>query len=246
VEDKELMMRKRTPRARTIVISVLALFLIVAFCAVSFAGAKAGTVMNLSGPLLAKRADGTTVALSIHSIVEQGDTLVTEKKTFARIKFIDEGEIVLRPGTQFKIASYNFDQAAPKNDSAVFNLVKGGIRSATGQIGKRGDPDSYKVVTPNAVCGVRGTTYECKICEGNCGSIPNGLYLYVLDGIINVNNNAGSQNVLAGQYVYVQTAASIPEILPGNPGINFTLPPSSGASTKEGAPKNVDSGCVVR
>ena len=203
-------------------------------------------VTHLSGPLLAKKADGTTRVLSTNSAVEQGDTLVTEKKTYARIKFTDNSEISMRPGTQLKVSEYNFDQAKPKEDKVVFNLIRGGMRSITGMIGKRGDQDSYKLITETAVAGVRGTTYECKICEGNCGSIPNGLYLFVLQGMINVSNNAGSQNLSAGQYVYVQSGTSIPKILPGNPGIDFTLPTSIADSPKGGEAKKTDPGCVVR
>ena len=96
---------KRTTRARSIVISFLALSFVLIFYAVSFAGVKAGTVTHLSGPLFAKKADKTTKALSINSVVETGDILVTEKRTYARIKFTDEGEMVLRPGTQFRISN---------------------------------------------------------------------------------------------------------------------------------------------
>jgi hypothetical protein len=240
------MTRKRTITSRSIAISLLLLSLLLIFSSVSFAETEVGRVTNLSGPLFAKKADGTTRVLSINSAVELGDTLVTEKKTFARIKFTDSGEINMRPGTQLKVSEYTFDQAKPKEDKAVFNLIMGGMRSVTGLIGKRGDQDSYKLVTDTAVAGVRGTTYECKICEGNCGSIPNGLYLFVLEGIVNVSNNAGSQNLSAGQYVYVQTMQSIPKILPGNPGIDFTLPKSMGDSPKEGGANKVDPGCVVR
>jgi hypothetical protein len=240
------MTKKPTTPARTIAISLLLLALLLIFSSVSFAETEAGKVTHLSGPLFAQKADGTTRALSINSAVEQGDTLVTEKKTYARIKFTDGAEINLRPGTQLKVSQYSFDQAKPKEDKVVMNLVKGGMRAVTGMIGKRGDQDSYKLMTDTAVAGVRGTTYECKICEGNCGSVPNGLYLFVLEGIINVSNSAGSQNVNAGQYVYVQTLGSMPKILPGNPGIDFTLPTFIGDSPKEGDTKKVDPGCVVR
>jgi hypothetical protein len=241
------MTRKKTTAPKSIAISLLLLSLLLIFSSVSFAAeTEVGRVTHLSGPLFAKKADGTTRILSINSAVEQGDTLVTEKKTYARIKFTDSGEVNMRPGTQLKVSEYSFDQAKPKEDKIVFNLIMGAMRSITGMIGKRGDQDSYKLMTTTAVAGVRGTTYEVKICEGNCGSIPNGLYLFVLEGIVNVSNNAGSQNLNAGQYMYVQTAASIPKILPGNPGIDFTLPTSIGDSPKGGGAKKVDPGCVVR
>ena len=239
------MRRKLIARTRNIAISLLVLAFVLSFYTESFAGLKAGTVTHLSGPLLSRKADGATKALSINSPVELGDTIVTEKKTYARIKFTDNGEIVLRPNTQFRVSSYNFDNEAPKKDSAVFSLIKGGMRSITGLIGKRGDQDSYKLETPTAIAGVRGTTYECKICEGNCGSLPNGLYLFVLTGAIEVKNNAGTQNIAAGQYAYVGSLNSAPRILPGNPGLNFTLPSSSGEPSKEGERKGQD-GCIVR
>jgi hypothetical protein len=241
------MTRKRTT-SKSIVISLLLLSFLLIFSSVSFAETEVGKVTHLSGPLLAKKADGTTRVLSINSAVEQGDTLVTEKKTYARIKFTDNSEINMRPGTQIKIAEYKFDQAKPTEDKAVYNLAKGGMRALTGLIGKRGDQDSYKLMTETAVAGVRGTTYEVKICDGNCGSAPNGLYLFVLEGIINVSNAAGSQNVTAGQYVYVQTATAMPTIIPGNPGIDFTLPASIADAPKpgEGEAKASDPGCIVR
>jgi hypothetical protein len=240
------MTRKQTTAPRIIAISLLLLSLLLIFSSVSFAETEVGRVTHLSGPLFAQKADGTKRVLSINSTVELGDTLVTEKKTYARIKFTDNGEINMRPGTQLRVSEYNFDQAKPTADKIVFNLIMGAMRSITGMIGKRGDQDSYKLMTNTAVAGVRGTTYEVKICQGNCGSIPDGLYLFVLEGIIHVSNSAGSQNLNAGQYMYVQTAASIPKILPGNPGIDFTLPTSIGDSSKEGGAKKVDPGCVVR
>lgn len=239
------MRRNWTTRTRNIAISLMVLSFVLILGTESFAGLKAGTVTHSSGPLLAGKADGTIKALSINSPVELGDTIVTEKKTYARIKFTDNGEMVLRPNTQFRVSSYNFNQEAPKNDRAVFSLIKGGMRSITGFIGKRGDQDSYRLETPTAIAGVRGTTYECKICDGNCGSIPNGLYLFVLAGAIEVKNNAGTQNVTAGQYVYVESLTAAPKILPGNPGINFTLPQSSGESSPPGERKGQD-GCIVR
>jgi hypothetical protein len=144
--NKKPMTRKRTT-SRIIAISLLLLSLLLIFSSVSFAETEIGKVTHLSGPLFAKKADGTTRVLSINSAVEQGDTLVTEKKTYARIKFTDNSEINMRPGTQIKVSEYSFDQAKPKEDKIAMNLVKGGMRAVTGMIGKRGDQDSYKLLT---------------------------------------------------------------------------------------------------
>lgn len=240
-------MRKlRATKLKISAISLLAISFLIIANAVCLAGVQVGKVLQLNGPLFAKKADATTKILSVNSPVEEGDTLITENKTYARIRFSDESETILRPNTQFKISEYYFDKASPKEDKSFFGLIKGGLRSITGMIGKRGSIGSYKMTTVTAVIGVRGTSYEARICEGNCGSLPDGLYLSVSDGIIGVSNNAGSLDVGLGQFAYVANAGSLPVILPGNPGIDLTLPLSFGTGAKDGGPDSAINGCVCR
>jgi hypothetical protein len=230
-----------------IVTSSLALLVVLLWAVTAFAAVTAGTVTHLSGPLFAKKADGSKKALYRNSVVEQGDTIITERRTYARIKFADGGEVTLRPGSQFKIVAFAYDQNKPKEDRALFDLVKGGLRAMTGFIGKRGNADSYKVKTPPAVIGIRGTIYEVKICgadlEGNgggdCGSLPSGIYFHVLEGEITVSNTGGAQTVGAGQFAYAKDMDTPPVILPENPGIDF-VPQKDILSTDQFG------GCMVR
>ena len=218
---------------------VVALLIVTFYAATAFAAVAAGTVTYLSGPLFAMKADGSMKTLSKNSIVEQGDTLITEKRTYARIKFNDNGEITLRPESRFKIEAFSYDQAKPKEDKAVFELVKGGLRALSGHVGKRGDPDSYKMKTPPAVIGIRGTFFEVKICSGNCGGLADGIYFFVPEGIISVSNASGSLTVGVGQYAYAKDIHSMPVLLPKNPGIDFTLPKNVRAAGS-------NAGCRVR
>jgi len=204
------------------------------------AAGPAGTVTHLSGPLFAKKADGSVKTLGPNSIVELGDTLITEKKTYARIKFSDNSEVTLRPKSQFKIDQYFFDQAKPKDDKAVFSVVKGGLRAMTGQIGKRFHGDNYKMNTPMAVVGIRGTIFEIRISEGDTGSMSRGLYLFVPEGNITVSNSAGVQSVSVGQFAYVRDTQTRPVILPSNPGLTFTVPENIQSKGK------TQEGCIVR
>jgi hypothetical protein len=121
--------------------------------------APAGQVINLSGPLFAVAGDGARRVLSVGSHVEAGETLITEAKTYAQVRFIDKGVVTLRPSTQFKIESFAFDEQAPEKDTAVFGLLKGALRSVTGLVGKRGNQDAYKMNTATATIGIRGTDY---------------------------------------------------------------------------------------
>lgn len=204
----------------------LAAFLLMAFCAANALAAEsaAGTVTYLSGALFAKKTDGSVRTLSRDSVVEQGDTLMTEKRTYARIKFKDSSEITLRPASQFKVEAFSYNEAKPKEDKAVMELVKGGLRSLSGHVGKRGDPDGYKMKTRASVIGIRGTLYDVRICNGNCGEMEDGIYFYILEGSIIISNDGGTLTVEAGQYAFVKDIHTAPVLLPGNPGIDFKLP----------------------
>jgi hypothetical protein len=46
----------------------------------------------------------------------------------------------------------------PDGDNASFNLVKGGLRSVTGLLGKR-NKEKFAMKTPSATIGIRGTTF---------------------------------------------------------------------------------------
>jgi hypothetical protein len=119
----------------------------------------AGQVTHLSGPLFGVKADGARQVLSVNSAVDPGDTLITETKTYARVKFTDASEVTLRPNTQFKIENYAFVAADPAKDNALFSLFKGALRTITGLVGKRSNQDAYRMVTPTATIGIRGTQY---------------------------------------------------------------------------------------
>lgn len=216
------------------------------------AAEPAGKVTHVSGSLGARKADGSIKFLSINSPVEEGDMLVTEKRTYARIKFRDNSEITLKPTTQFKVEQFSHSKDRPADDKAAFNLIKGGLRAVTGQIGKRGDPDSYRMKTPTATIGIRGTNYGATFCMADCGKLPSGLYVDVAAGKIVVSNQGGSQTLGAGQFGHVPSATIPPVILPKNPGVStFTPPPSmsgpaKGASGPTGGGQVKGGDCEVR
>jgi hypothetical protein len=144
-------------KKRTAIKALMALALAGAF-GTALAAQVAGTVTNLSGPLMAKKENGTVKVLALRSEVEQGDTLVSERNTYAQIKLIDNSEITLKPNTTFKIEKFAYEAGKPEADSANFNLVKGGLRSITGLLGKR-NKEKFALKTPTATIGIRGTTF---------------------------------------------------------------------------------------
>jgi hypothetical protein len=84
---------------------------------------------------------------------------------------------------------------------------------------------------------------------GAAGRAP-GLYVQVLDGIIHLSNAGGSQTFAAGQFGFTPGFKQPPVVLPANPGMQFTPPPSFSSSTASSSsngsnkPGTVD--CEVR
>jgi FecR protein len=214
-----------------------------------------GQVTHLSGTLIAKRADGTTKVFSVKSEVEQGDTLSTEQDTYARIKFVDGGEVVLRPRTQLKVAVYSFNRAKPQASNVLLDMLKGGMRAVTGLVGMR-NHDAVKYNTPTATIGIRGTHFGALFCQNDCGGIPtitgkppeNGLHVDVASGAIVVSNAAGQQVISAGQFGFVQNANTLPVIVPPSLGVQVTMPTSisQNNSSGRGIGKANNSNCAVQ
>lgn len=225
------------PMAQRRLLQTMLLICLLLVAGAGWAAQVAGTVVHLSGPLLAKKAGGAVRILSQRSEVESGDTLVTEKNTYAMIKFIDNSEITLKPSTTFKVEGFAFDADKPEQDQASFNLVKGGLRSVTGMLGKR-NKEKFSMKTPGATIGIRGTTFIADlVMPGAPGQRPPGLYTHVLEGMIALKNDGGAQNFSAGQFGFTPGFSSPPVIVPNNPGIQFAPPPAfNSAATGDGAP----------
>jgi len=214
-----------------------------------------GTVTQLSGTLSVQKADGSVRILAQKSEVSTGDTLNTQKDSYAQVKFSDGGIITLKPNSSLKIQLYQFNQAEPQKDSFVFGLVKGGLRAVSGLVGKRGDQDAYQLGTATATIGIRGTSFGADDClttpcpkPNSSDSLEAGVYVSVSDGEIVARNSAGAQNFLAGQFGAISDRNSRPRFLSTDPGLQFTPPATFIQSIMTGTAVNAGKNqeCVVR
>ncbi len=214
-----------------------------------------GNITHLSGVLFASRADGTRKMLSVKSEVMEGDTLRTEVDTYARIKFSDGGEVVLRPETVFKVEAYAFGVSQKQQDNFLVSLIKGGLRSVTGMIGKR-NPDRFRMNTSAATIGIRGTHFGALLCNNDCASIPtvsgqppgNGLHTDTAQGTTVISNAAGSVEVPAGSFSYTPGPTIPPVLVPPSQGIQVTMPTSisSNKATGSGVGSSDSNTCSVK
>lgn len=198
-----------------------------------------GTVESIAGTASALGAGGTMRVLAKDSQLFPGDIVQTEKDSAINLRFSDESKIALRAATRFKIDAYRFDRAKPAEDSAIFRLLKGGLRSVTGLIGKRGNPDAVRTVTATATIGIRGTDWAALSCvEGDpaCekldvpeemrttkGQPAAGLYFTVFEGTIYVASNTATLDFSAGTSGYARDLDTAPVKLEKDPGLGRAL-----------------------
>lgn len=205
------------------------------------ANEMAAVVTHLSGTLSARLADGTLKLLSVRSEVSEGDVLTTEKETYARLKFRDGSEVVMRPSAQLAISKFKYSEADPKSDATSLNLLKGGLRMVTGLLGKR-SPEQVSVKTTAATIGIRGTHFGLLMCNGDCKDVPtvsgtppqDGLYADVAFGAVMISNEAGVQRVETGQFAHAAGPAAAPRLLPVQQGIQVTMPSSIASGGTQG------------
>jgi len=192
-----------------------------------------GVVTHLSGVLTVRHLDGSTMVMAVKSQIQQGDTLITEANTYTRVKFLDNAEIVLRPGSELVVKTYLYAADKPAQDNVSMKLVKGGLRAVTGLLGKR-NHDAVNFETPTATIGIRGTNYGALYCQNDCGGVPtasgnvpeNGLHVDVTQGEIVVANDGGQQVYGVGQFGFVKDSKTAPIVVPPTQGAPVTMPTS--------------------
>ena len=170
----------------------------------AYAEESAGKLLMARGQVTAVAPGGDIRPLERGDLVYSGETLSTGPNSSVRIRFSDGGFLFLRPGSRFRIDEYR-NQGKPKEDKSVFTLLKGGFRSITGSIG-RSNKESYKVGTPVATIGIRGTDHQGRYCAGDCIDLMNrgvqppadGLYTGTTSGATVV----GGRVFRAGQFGY--------------------------------------------
>jgi len=128
---------------------------------------NAATAQQINGTVSVQRPDGAARLLAAGAVVRAGDVVSTQADSFARLRFADGAELALRPNTVLRVDAYTFRQAEPAADSFALTLLRGGLRTITGLVSRRGNADAFRLNTATATIGVRGTDFTARLCQGN-------------------------------------------------------------------------------
>jgi hypothetical protein len=165
---------------------------------------------------------GTVRALAKGAEIASGDTVDT-KDGRVQLRFVDGAYVSLQPQSQFRIDDFRFNGQQDGSERGFFSLLKGGLRTITGLVG-RNNKSNYQVTTTVATIGIRGTEYTIQYGKSITGSVGGGE--------INVCNAGGCLNVVNGESYYVASPDVKPQLTdkkvdlppqqPQSPPTNFT------------------------
>ena len=125
-----------------------------------------GMVVASRGEVIAL-SNGGSRELKQGDFIYVNDEIITSNRSFAVLQFEDGAKVTVRPDSTLIIETYLYNGNA--GDEATLNLVEGGLRVITGAMAKS-NPENYKVRTPVALMGVRGTEFSVILCGDQiCG-----------------------------------------------------------------------------
>lgn len=180
--------------------------------------AVAGHVQFVNGEVQITTPAGQTRMVQKGDAINEGDTLTSAQKASAQIKMQDGGFVAVRPDTQLKFDQFVFAGKEDGSEKSFFSLFKGGFRAVTGLIG-RVNKQNYKITTPAATIGIRGTDHETFIIT--LGSplaqvAPTGAYNKVNTGETSMTTDKGTIFVQPNQMGFAGGMNQMPQVQPIN------------------------------
>lgn len=148
----------------------------------SYAVTTAGKTMIAKGNVAAFDTQSESRKLRRRSPIYDVDTVTTQEKSKAQFRMNDGTLVAVKANSKVLISEYRYVPGA-ENNSAVLELVEGGLRSVTGAI--KANNGDYKLKTPVGSIGIRGTHFEIELVDGD-------LFLAVWDGAIDLTVDTGT------------------------------------------------------
>jgi hypothetical protein len=178
---------------------------IFSLCLASASSAEsAGKVVFSSAGVTIQSATGTIKPAAKGVELESGDTIATGAGSI-QMRMSDDAFFSLRPNTTFRFDEYHRNPNDPAKERSFVSLLKGGLRSVTGLIGKNSHKN-YRLNSPAATLGIRGTDFSIT-------SNDKGDTFSVSSGGVTVCNTGGCVDVNPGQSAFAPNQMIRPAIL---------------------------------
>ncbi len=161
-------------------------------------------VWRLSGTVTATLADPAQPrTLNMGDAVFLGERIQAQAGGEAVLETGDSGYIALRPGSSFSVEQFAVHNQ--QTDHILIRLSQGGLRLLSGRIAQR-NPKGYRIFTPTATIGIRGTDHEPYVVTEQLASVmaqPAGTYDKVNSGGTRLEANSQSVDIDPGRVGFV-------------------------------------------
>ena len=179
--------------------------------------AGAAKVDFAAGSVSAVSVNGVARTLAKGDSVVSGETVRTGVNARAQLRFDDGAMISLQPSTDFRLDDYKFSGKEEAQDRGFFSLLRGGLRTITGMVG-RVNKDNYKITTSVATIGIRGTEYTLSYIDSETIAVATG------EGVVQVCNGGGCVLLSSGDSVVVRGADGTAQRVTFRPRLDPTQP----------------------
>ncbi|MEK6209694.1 MAG: FecR family protein [Pseudomonadota bacterium] len=196
-------------------------------------GTPAARVDFAIGDVAAVNKAGQSRPVAKGAVIEEGETINTNNGR-TQLRFTDGAYVSLQPQSEFRIDQYRFEGKQDGSEKTFVSLLKGGLRTITGFVG-RTNKKNYQVATTMATIGIRGTEYTIQYGESISGTVG--------EGEIEVCNGAGCLNVTNGESYYVANQDVKPQLSNKGTDLPPDPPPPPRPQVREGerfGPAGVD------
>ena len=109
-------------------------------------------------------ASGQVTPLSLGTQLSEQDRIITGKDAMVILIFSDQARVALRPDSELLIRRYKVDPNGAETELQL-DLLRGTVRQISGRAAQK-QPERYRLNTPIAAIGVRGTDFLDKSGEG--------------------------------------------------------------------------------
>ncbi|WP_339867784.1 FecR family protein [Pseudohongiella nitratireducens] len=117
-----------------------------------------GEVSLVLGEAVVIHADGSQSPVSQGMSIKASDNVQTASNGHVHIHFVDDALVSIRPDSRLRITQYDYDASQPEASTIRLNLDEGITRAISGN-GARSAKERFRLNTPIAAIGVRGTDF---------------------------------------------------------------------------------------
>jgi len=132
-------------------------FFLLAQSSVAYADKAYGLFMVVKGSVKVQSESGAITDVKIGSKIFEGETVISGADSRAKIVMSDRNVMNINPDTKLQIQKYVNDSSTGEK-AVQLNLVEGKVRNNVEQT-YDGVKTTFKIKTPTAVAGVRGTQF---------------------------------------------------------------------------------------